>query len=163
MYSALAVANAFIKRSLEGQLSDLTPMKLQKLLFFTQSWHLRINNNKPLFDGLFARWKYGPVIPSIFHEFKAYKAGIITDYGKTLVNDDENEFGFKIIIPEIDWKKDKDTVAFIDKIIEVYGGYTGWSLSVMTHEPGTAWAKSGSPDGGPIPFDMMSKYIHPGQ
>ena len=36
-YSALAVANAFIERAKEGKLSGLTPMKLQKLLFYTQS------------------------------------------------------------------------------------------------------------------------------
>jgi len=160
MYSALAVANAFIKRSREGQLAKLTPMKLQKLLFFTQSWHLKINK-APLFDDLFARWQYGPVIPSIYHEFKSYGAEIIKDYGKTIVKDDDRDFGFKVIIPEIDWEGDKNTVIFIDKIIEVYGGYTGWALSVMTHETGTAWQISGNPDGGPIPFKDMAEHIHP--
>lgn len=157
MYSALAVANAFIKRALDGKLCGLTPMKLQKLLFFTQSWHLRIHQ-RPLFDDLFARWQYGPVIPSIYHEFKRYGPKIISDYGKTLVS---SEDGFEIVIPEIGWRRDTETVAFIDKIIEVYGGYSGWRLSVMTHETGTAWDKSGPVDGGPIPFDMMKEHIHP--
>ena len=157
MYSVLAVANAFIKRALEGRLDDLTPMKLQKLLFFTQSWHLRIND-KPLFDDLFARWQYGPVVPSIYHAFKRYGQKVITDYGKMIATDNDD---IKIITPEIDWKQDSETVAFIDKIIEVYGGYSGWRLSVMTHEPGTAWQMSGTADGGPIPFDFMKNYIHP--
>jgi len=160
MYSALAVANAFIKRSREGQLAKLTPMKLQKLLFFTQSWHLKINK-EPLFDDLFARWQYGPVIPSIYHEFKSYGSGVITDYGTILVNDDDSKLGFKVIIPEIDWEGDQETVDFIDKIIEVYGCYSGGALSRMTHEDGTAWAITGGPDGGPIPFKDMAEHIHP--
>lgn len=32
-YSALAVANAFIEQGLRGNIKNLTPMKLQKLLF----------------------------------------------------------------------------------------------------------------------------------
>lgn len=48
-YSATAVANAFIEKATKGELSELTPMKLQKLLFYVQSWHLRLYN-EPLID-----------------------------------------------------------------------------------------------------------------
>lgn len=60
-YSATAVANAFIEKATKGELSELTPMKLQKLLFYVQSWHLRLYN-EPLIDDFFAKWRYGPVI-----------------------------------------------------------------------------------------------------
>src|SRR5437667_252720 len=60
-YSAMAVANAFIKRAKEKQLRDLSPMKLQKLLFFAQSWYLA-RNDEPLIDDFFCRWQYGPVV-----------------------------------------------------------------------------------------------------
>lgn len=46
-YSALAVANAFIEQAKAGKIQGLTPMKLQKLLFYTQSWHLKQNNGAP--------------------------------------------------------------------------------------------------------------------
>lgn len=69
-YSAAAVANAFIEKANKGELSELTPMKLQKLLFYTQSWHLKLCNGRPLFDDLFARWKFGPVIPPLYHMLK---------------------------------------------------------------------------------------------
>lgn len=71
-YSAQAVANAFIDRAQKGVIPDLTPMKVQKLLFYTQSWYLRFNNGAPLFDDNFERWKFGPVVPSIYHELKPY-------------------------------------------------------------------------------------------
>lgn len=73
-YSAVAVANAFIEKALKGELKELTPMKLQKLLFYTQSWHLKLRGGTPLFDDLFARWKFGPVsstaeLPQNRHRF----------------------------------------------------------------------------------------------
>lgn len=162
-YSALAVANAFIKRAQEGKIPELTPMKLQKLLFYVQSWYLKYRG-QPLFDDIFCRWNYGPVIPSLYHEFKGFGAGVITNYGSTLVSKStpQQPFAYEIVVPEINWN-DTDAVGFIDEAIRVYGPHSGWQLSQMTHQAGTAWAESGSADGGPIPLDVMASHIHPGQ
>ncbi|MDK9607089.1 Panacea domain-containing protein [Lelliottia wanjuensis] len=130
-YSAVAVANAFIERQQKGVLTDLTPMKLQKLMFYAQSWHLYLKNNEPLFDDFFSKWKHGPVIPSLYHEFKEYVADPIKSKARVAIPS-----GTAVpIVPDTD----KETHAFIDKIIEVYGGYSGRQLSYMTHMPGTAW------------------------
>lgn len=154
-YSAAAVANAFIEKAKEGKLKALTPMKLQKLLFYTQSWHLKLCNGKPLFDDLFARWKFGPVIPPIYHFLKKYGANEVTDKISIIVDADGE---LKKITPSIQ-KDDFDAIKLIDKIIEVYGGYSGTELSNLTHAPGTAWSK-GQPDGGPILHEDMASHIH---
>lgn len=125
-YSAMQVANTFIQKGLDNKIPELTPMKLQKLMFFAQSWYLR-NFNSLLFDAAFARWQYGPVIPEIYQEFKDFGAGIINRFAS-------DAFGNK---PQIQEAK---VLNFIDKIIEVYGNYTGPQLSAMTHQPGTAWS-----------------------
>ncbi|ENO5268794.1 DUF4065 domain-containing protein, partial [Escherichia coli] len=78
-YSAAAVANAFIDKAKRGEIKDLTPMKLQKLLFYTQSWHLKLFNGRPLFYDLFARWPYGPVIPHLYHMLKKYRGDEIQE------------------------------------------------------------------------------------
>ncbi|STU74866.1 Uncharacterized phage-associated protein [Klebsiella pneumoniae] len=61
-YPTLAVANAFIEKALANELSDLTPMKLQKLMFYAQSWHLKIYD-EPLIDDFFSKWQYGASYP----------------------------------------------------------------------------------------------------
>lgn len=162
-YSALAVANAFIKRAQEGRIPELTPMKLQKLLFYVQSWYLRYRG-QPLFDDAFCRWTHGPVIPSIYHDFKSYGSGVITNPGSTMVSraTSSNPFAYEIVIPEID-PNDSDAIAFIEEAVRVYGPHSGWQLSQMTHQQGTAWAMSGPPDGGPIKLEEMAKFIHPEQ
>ena len=162
-YSALAVANAFIKRAQEGKIPELTPMKLQKLLFYVQSWYFKYRG-KPLFDDTFCRWNYGPVIPSIYHEFKGYGAGLIQAPGSTIAPraTAQNPYAFEVVVPEINWN-DTDAVGFIEEAIRVYGPHSGWQLSQMTHQNGTAWQVSGEPDGGPIPLEIMANNIHPEQ
>lgn len=154
-YSAVAVANAFIEKAKKGELQELTPMKLQRLLFYTQSWHLKLYDGKLLFDDLFARWKFGPVIPHLYHMLKRYGANEIQEPISTII---DSERGFKRITPTIH-KDDVDAMKLIDKIIEAYGGYTGTDLSNMTNSPDTAWSK-GSPDGGPILHTDMANHIH---
>lgn len=154
-YSAAAVANAFIEKAKKGELKGLTPMKLQKLLFYTQSWHLKLCNGKPLFDDLFARWKFGPVIPPIYHLLKKYGSNEIQEPISIIVDSGGD---WKRITPSIQ-KDDADAMKLIDKIIEVYGGYSGTELSNMTHAPNAAWSK-GPADGGPILHTDMAEHIH---
>lgn len=80
-YSAMQVANAFIQKAIDGQIATLTPMKLQKLMFFAQSWYIK-NFRSRLIDDNFMRWPYGPVIPSVYYEFKDNGGGEITELAK---------------------------------------------------------------------------------
>lgn len=131
-YSAIAIANAIIDKANSGNTDNLTPMKLQKLMFFAQSWYLK-KFNKALFDGEFERWQYGPVLPEIYHEFKKFGASRIDQYGSNLWNE----------IELIDYNDPvhEPTINFLDEIIEAYGHYSGTQLSWMTHQPETAWYK----------------------
>ncbi|WJM85671.1 DUF4065 domain-containing protein [Dickeya chrysanthemi] len=154
-YSAIAVANAFIEKARAGEIKELTPMKLQKLLFYTQSWHLKLLNGTPLFDDQFARWKFGPVIPSLYHELKKYGSSTIDEPIRIIKIDGGK---LKAFTPDIQ-KDDIQAHKLIDKIIEVYGGYSGTQLSNLTHGQNTAWSQ-GDVDGGPISFKEMAKFIH---
>lgn len=58
-YSAIAVANSIIKVAKNKGVNDLTPMKIQKLMYFAQFFYLKYFK-KILIDDNFVRWKYGP-------------------------------------------------------------------------------------------------------
>ncbi|SFV10321.1 Panacea domain-containing protein [Pseudoduganella namucuonensis] len=149
-YSAMAVANALVKRAKEGKVAHLSPMKLQKLLFYVQSWHLA-KQGRPLIDDFFCRWKYGPVIPSLYHEFKEYGPNPITAYGGHIVEEEGALTKRRPIVSE----QDTRTWELIDEILAEYGAYSGSTLSTMTHEKDSAWSTSGGVDGNPIPNDML--------
>ena len=150
----MAVANAFIKKAKKGKLKALTPMKLQKLLFFAQSWYLA-RKGKPLLDDSFSRWPYGPVIPSLYHEFKEYGASAITGYGGHVI---EREGEYVRVQPIVS-DASTETWAFIDEIIDVYGAYSGSQLSAITHESGTAWKETGEPNGEPMTNEQLAEFI----
>jgi uncharacterized phage-associated protein len=138
-YSAYAVANAFIQRAKEGKLPKLTPMKLQKLLYFAQAWHLKGTGGKPLLDDNFARWRHGPVIPAIYHEFKAYGYDSISQMATTLA---VSEGGYSMNVPTIP-DDDRSAWGLIDAIIGKYGQLGGIALSNMTHLTDSAWDGGG--------------------
>lgn len=76
MTTALAVANAFIQLA-EHAGTPISNMKLQKLVYFAQGFHAAFYDGRPLFEENIEAWKYGPVIPELYHKFKIYFAGSI--------------------------------------------------------------------------------------
>lgn len=57
----------------------LSNLKLQKLLFYAQAWHLAIEE-KPLFDEDFQAWIAGPIQPEVYYRFEPYKWYPIKEY-----------------------------------------------------------------------------------
>lgn len=129
-YSAMQVANNFIRRAQNGEIINLTPMKLQKLMFFAQSWYLRLHNQR-LINDEFIRWQYGPVIQSVYYEFSKNRGTEIKHRAK-------NARGM-----DFDSHLDAQDELFLDELIAAYGQYTGWQLSDMTHVQGGAWSMGG--------------------
>lgn len=149
-YSAFAVANAFIRRADERGIRDLSPMKLQKLVYFAQAWHLKILG-RPLLDDNFARWQHGPVIPALYHEFKAFGYFPITRMATTLAMEAFGYGGDNVpIIPQ----HDQSSWNLVDAILNRYGNVDAVELSRLTHLPNSAWASRGA-DGSVITHEEI--------
>lgn len=56
--------------------ASITPMKLQKLVYYCHADFL-VATGAPLIRQEFEAWKYGPVVPSLFQEFKSNGAAPI--------------------------------------------------------------------------------------
>jgi uncharacterized phage-associated protein len=150
MESPIAVANFFINKSLETGM-ELTPMKLVKLVYISHGWYLGLTES-PLISEAVEAWKYGPVIPDLYYEFKQYGSDQIKN-----VQFDIPTMKFPIVT-------DKDTVQFLNKIWDVYGSMTGTQLSTLTHLEGTPWYITWHERGGKnsqsvqIPNDLIQKH-----
>ena len=156
-YSSKAVANYFLDLAKESD-SSLTPMKLQKLIYFAHGWSLAIYD-EPLISETIEAWRYGPVVPTIYHEFKDCGSGSITDFATEieLVGDD----GLEFCTPQIT-KDDEKTKALLNKVWEIYGKYSGVALSNLTHKPETPWDKVwnvNTPKGTDIPQNFIKEYF----
>ncbi len=95
-------------------------LKLQKLLYYIQAWHLAFYN-EPLFDGKFQAWIHGPVNRDIYDRFKDSKS-----LYSEITKEDISNLNFDAILEE---KK-----KHIDIVLETYAGLPGYELERMTHE-----------------------------
>jgi len=136
IYSAKAVANAFLDIA-ESEGARIAPMKLQKLIYLAHGWSLGLAGRVLISDPVQA-WTYGPVIESIYHEFKAFGSGFI-NVKATELNLNEKTFEFTSLTPQID-EGDDDVNSLIAKVWKVYGKYTGLQLSNITHQSDTPWS-----------------------
>ncbi|HTK20959.1 MAG TPA: type II toxin-antitoxin system antitoxin SocA domain-containing protein [Mucilaginibacter sp.] len=149
MYSSQQIANFFIKKSHSTGI-ELTPMKLLKLAYIAHGWHLGLFG-EPLLNEVVYAWKYGPVINSIYHDFKRYHDCQISELYS-------NPFNNSTPLPD-------DAIApFLDKIWNIYKQYNGVQLSTMTHQPNTPWDITWNQNGGKdkssviIPNDLIKDY-----
>ena len=117
VHDARTVANEFIQHSLKSN-TLLTPMQIQKLLFFSQGWMLGLHH-APLIKQDFEAWPYGPVLPVIYHNLSYYKNNPVTQ---------------TILAHEEDFSSDATEV--IEQVFHKYGFVNGMRLSQITHVAG---------------------------
>jgi len=154
-YSSIAVANYFLELG-EREGRKLTPMQLQKLVYFAHGWHLALKD-KPLVQDPIEAWAYGPVVPDLYHALKAYGSGAVTSRLRQFRMGDGQLHVSKPTVT------DPDTQRFLERIWKVYGHLSAVQLSAMTHRPNTPWTKVrlANPNrrGVDIPDDEMKRYF----
>ena len=71
----------------------LTNLKLQKLLYYQQGFHLAFFVT-PLFSDSVEAWMYGPVIPSVYEEYSSYGSSSLPEVNNaiSLTNEEEELF-----------------------------------------------------------------------
>ncbi len=125
------IANFFLEKGEEEGMA-ITQLKLMKLSYLAYGWVLA-TLNKRLFDEEIEAWKYGPVIPSLYHEFKHFKYNPVSSKSITFDFDEGT-----ILVPEID-KSDKSSV-IIEKVWDVYKHLSAKALVAKTHEQDSPWS-----------------------
>lgn len=73
---AIDVARYFLALADEEAGDLVSNLKLQKLLYYAQGFHLAMTG-RPLFDEPIQAWMHGPVVPAVYHAFKVYGSGPI--------------------------------------------------------------------------------------
>ena len=100
-----------------SKLEEMDPLSLQKILYYAFGFS-KIFLKEELFSDLPEAWVYGPVYKEIYDCFCYYKGDKI-QYNELLKN---REFDLN-----------KNEKAYLDKIMECFGCYSGVILKEMTH------------------------------
>ena len=140
MLSCFDVAKYFLAQSDEESGDLISNLKVQKLVYYAQGFHLALYG-EPLFLEPIEAWVHGPVVPELYHSFK--------DYGSN-----------SIPIPtDIDFSAyDAQTRELLDEVYCVYGQFSAWKLRNMTHEE-DPWKDMIKLGGGVITHQAMKRYF----
>ncbi|SIQ69822.1 Uncharacterized phage-associated protein [Chryseobacterium sp. RU37D] len=128
MYTCFDIAKQFLKLAREdGEVVE--PMKLLKLTYIAHGWYLGFFD-KPLIKNTVQAWKYGPVIPELYHVIKRFGFGNVE---------------IEIIDLYSENKLSNTDKSFIKTIWNTYKGFTGLQLSTKTHMKNTPWDEAYDP------------------
>jgi putative zinc finger/helix-turn-helix YgiT family protein len=106
-----------IAKHIIAKMEDITPLALQKILYYIQGFSLSLLN-KEMFSDRCEAWVHGPVYREIYDRFSYYSFNSI----------DSSEFAS---YQDIDL--DDDEKKLIDTVISNFGCYSGKTLEKMTH------------------------------
>jgi uncharacterized phage-associated protein len=93
----------------------------------------------PLFDENILAWEHGPVVESLYHQYKEYGANEIPQ---------PEAIDLKVYTP--------DQISLLDEVFDVYGQFSAWKLRNMTHSE-RPWVET--PKNEVIPKELMQDFF----
>jgi uncharacterized phage-associated protein len=140
-YDARSVSNYLVEIAAKDR-NTLTPMQVLKLVYIAHGYSLGFRRT-PLIKNRIEAWKYGPVIPELYHAVKHWRdhpVQIIDLKSNTDLEDDDKNF--------------------VDEVYSAYKDYDGIDLSALTHQPLTPWDTVYNPlaFGNPIPNNLIEHH-----
>lgn len=154
--NALSVANYFIDLSNKDS-KPITQLGLMKRVYIAHGFSLAINKQS-LLDSRFDKveaWRYGPVIPSVYHSFKQFKSNPITS--KAVVMEWNEDTG-NLVFPEPELSS-ADAKKIVEMVWKRYYEFTDNEMVTLTHKKGSPWSVCYVPDCNmPIPDEVTAMY-----
>lgn len=140
-FNSLDVASEFLRLANSNN-KTLTSMQINKLVYIAHGFFVG-NTGNPLIDEPVQAWQYGPVIKSLYHEFKQFGRSVINPSGYI-----KNPSHLSA-----------DAKGLIKKVYDIYKDYSGLDLSNITHQAGTPWTSAyNGRQNIEIPHDTIEHY-----
>lgn len=137
MHTAEHIADLILSRDTEQEF--MSNLKLQKMLYYEQGFHLAVFG-KPLFGEDIEAWNYGPVVPGVYEKFAGNgKRGIVPP---------EN----------VDFDLDKESGELFDEVFGIYNQFSAAKLVEMTHGE-TPWRTTEVGRGNVIGKDKLRDFF----
>lgn len=112
-------------------------MKLQKLLYMTHGYYLA-ETRTPWISEAFEAWTYGPVLGSVYREFREYRSNEIPD-GRRMCVPVRGERGLVLVPETLATHGDPIGEDMVQQVLDMYGQRSALYLSSLTHKVGSPW------------------------
>lgn len=100
--------------------NEVTPLALQKLLYFIQGFYMVICQ-KPMYEEDCLAWMHGPVYENVYSVFKTFRYDPI----------DDNRF---VMLKNRFQELSEEEKSLIDLVVDTFGMYSGKALEKITHK-----------------------------
>ncbi len=142
VYKALDIAKKLIFKAQNDEPNGgerLTNLKLQKLLYYQQGFHLAFFGT-PLFAENVEAWMYGPVVPAVYDEYSSYGSSALPEVSEPISLTEEEERLF-------------------NEVYDAYREFSAIGLMNRTHSE-RPWIEAVPHDRGTvIPQESMKSYF----
>lgn len=118
MYSAKQISDFVISKVNTEAGDTISPLKLQKLIYYCQAWHLTVFG-EVLFEEDIEAWAHGPVVSSQYNRF-AYIPR----------NEQIKPGSINIDVPEFS----VETRELLEEVLDTYGEHSAYYLENLTHK-----------------------------
>lgn len=125
MYNVNQIADFFLSKIDVEKGDTISPLKLQKLVYYAQAWHYTLFGH-PLFSERIEAWVNGPVVPTLYARFACTLKNESIKIDKSILN--------TTVFPY-------DTAKLLNEIIQIYGERSGSYLEDLTHSE-QPWIKA---------------------
>lgn len=108
---------------------SISPLKLQKLLYYIQSWHIAKLDKEQLFDTLPEAWVNGPVYREVYNQFKTTffrNENILTEL-------DELQLSEQLQLKQSELNLEANQLKLINTVLEAYCKLSDERLVLLTH------------------------------
>ena len=135
MLKSMDIADYFITKA-NDMGHPLDNLRLQKYLYYFEAMML-VEAGNSLIEESFEKWQYGPVLPSVYYEYKQFgNADILKPMEHFIIEDWDNlefkETTFDILKFENEiTSREKE---LIEQLIQTLNSYRTFELVNMTHE-----------------------------
>jgi uncharacterized phage-associated protein len=137
--NAIDVGKYFLSQVDDESGDSISNLKLQKLLYYGQGFHLAVYD-QPLFPEAIEAWVHGPVVPSVYYRLK--------HFGSTPVELPQDV--------DFDAAFGGEQRELLDEVYSVYGQFSAAALRNMTHDE-PPWKQTAQ--GETISHDLMRDYF----
>ena len=120
LYVAVPVELLAVIAYIFSALHEVTPLTLQKLLYYIQGNYVAIYD-KPLFDAPCEAWVHGPVYRNVYNLFRDFKYNPI----------DDDRF---VPLKESALPLTPEVKEVVDRVLDTFGMYSGKVLESITHK-----------------------------
>lgn len=144
MANVFDVSSYFVMRGVEEKF-PITQISLQKLLYFAQGFHLAYRRECLFADKIYA-WKFGPVVRTVFDQYRVFGRQLITPDSPHLIC-----MGGKL--PGNRAQLTAENQVFLEDIWATLGKKLPFELVQLTHKKGSPWHQVYREHEGQIPHD----------